>query len=140
MRVSKDKYGLWWLPDHPQQRIKGRFSWSREGGTLELLSTFPDLVMKELDRVPVQPYFAEIILGELSSGQQCTLHQCLTTSLGARPRFHCMYLLEGAHFYSSSAIKASGARFRMRHLEVWTNETPLERSDGLQVSSHRASR
>jgi hypothetical protein len=135
MRVSRDRHGSWWLPDYPQQKIKGRFSWSREqGATLELQSAFPDPVMMELERIPVRPYFAEIILGELSSGQQYTLYQCLATSLGWRPRLQCTYLLEGAHFYSSSDIKASGAHFRMRHLEAWTDETPLEQNEEPQIS------
>jgi ApeA-like protein/HEPN superfamily Apea-like protein len=127
-----DRYGLWWHPEFPQHKVKGKLTWSGDqGGTLELQSAFPDPAMKELELAPIRPYTTDIILGEVEPNLLCTLYRNLTTRLGPQPHFHSTYLMEGAHFAAASDIRVSRASFRIRHLEEWTTETPLERTDDL---------
>lgn len=130
VRLENEKYGLWWLPTFPECKVKGSLTWSHEnGGTLQLQSSFPDPVMKELENAPIKPYIAPIILGESDRGLQYTLYENLATTLGSQPRFHSAYLMEGAHFQLISDVLASHVSFGMRHLEEWTHETPIERTD-----------
>lgn len=133
MHAYRERHGLWWLPGFPDKKVKGRLSWSGEqGGRLELQGTFPDPAIRDCERVPVRPYATDIILGELASGQPCTLCKNVANTLGAKPRFHSIYLMEGAHFHSPGDIKASNATFRMQHLEEWTDQMPLVRDEEVQ--------
>jgi hypothetical protein len=130
MSIYGERYGLWWLPSFPEKKVKGRLSWSREqGGRLQLQTAFSDPAISELERVPIRPYTTEIILGDLEAGQQCTLAKNTANMLGDKPRFHSLYLLEGARFHNILDLRASGASFRMRHLEEWTGQTPLNHDE-----------
>lgn len=119
--------GDWWLPENPQNRIKGTLKFSpNEGATLDLIGSFKDI--KNFDKA-IEP---DIIVGETTNGKAVTLYKCFeikssmslpgsTTSL-----IYANYVFVGVHFQKTEAILFKNMSVHYLHLDEWIHKSNFE--------------
>jgi hypothetical protein len=134
--------GMWWLPDHEDHKVPGVFSWDDDGGgSLRLVGQLRPVTLldNELPDGRVQKYrdhsrdddkIYPVVLGAVER-QEFTLLSAFQThwrdwSLEhAMETVHANAVLEGAWF-GDPDVEADRARFRMRDLASWVNESGLD--------------
>jgi len=114
--------GDWWLPEQPEQRIRGKLKFTpQEGAVLHLIGSHQDLerIMKTSN--------LGIIQGFSSDGKKITLYNCLfkhiKVSYPGMPvcLLHVTYVFVGTHFERPEDIKFKSLWVRFLYLDDWVN-------------------
>lgn len=134
-----DVLGYWWLPEHTDHKVPGRFTWDAEdGGDLDLLGELIPLELKEnvLPDGGVQRYRAprtkfqnqfSIIHGEVRRQAFTLLNSFSLNGVGLHgieesPEHVAVNaVLVGAWYADCDDIEADRAIFDIRHLTRWVN-------------------
>ena len=117
--------GEWWLPDNPEEKIRGTLKFAHgEGGILDLDGNFGDIEgINEFLEVP-------IILGS-SRGENITLHRCsrqkssLHIPRHSTSQFFVSKIFKGVHFQMPEEIKFKSIAIHYSHLDEWVNISGL---------------
>lgn len=126
--IEKFEYeGEWWLPEQPEQKIKGTLNFTPyEGASLHLIGSKQDVEriwkMGEL----------KIIQGFSADGKKITLHNCLLKESTVHYpgmvecSFYASYVFVGKHFQKAEDIKFKSLWIRFLHLDDWVNISGFE--------------
>lgn len=139
----------WWLPEHPERRVPGRFTWDPDnGGDLQLMGELrePEILSNQRPDGSSQKYRRKankldrrypVIHGSriTQSGHEeayTLLHSLSLNSIG----FHGLSempehitagaVLHGAWYTDPTEIEADRAIFDLRHLSTWVDTAGLE--------------
>lgn len=142
--------GLWWLPEHEENKVPGVLSWDPDGGgTLRLIGQLWPVVLLE-NKLPsgqVQKYRDHshdrdrtypVVLGQVEKTAYTLLNAFQTMKRDwsleqSTETVHVNALLEGA-FFDGPDLEVDHARFRVRDLAGWVDVS------GLDVSHPRMDR
>lgn len=139
MHMTLDVLGYWWLPDHEDHKVPGRFTWdAEEGGDLDLLGELIPLELKDnvLADGRVQKYRERrtklqnqfpIIHGEVRRQAFTLLDSFSLNGIGlsdleeSPEHVATNGVLVGAWYTDRDGIEADRAIFHMRHLTTWVD-------------------
>ncbi|MEO6606454.1 MAG: hypothetical protein ABIN55_12625, partial [Aeromicrobium sp.] len=134
-----DVLGYWWLPEHEDHKVPGRFTWDvEEGGNLDLLGELIPLELKDnaLAGGRVQKYRERrtklqnqfpIIHGEVRRQAFTLLNSFSLNGVGlsgleeAPEHVAVNGVLVGAWYTDRDGIEVDRAIFHMRHLTTWVD-------------------
>ena len=140
MQSSFNAHGRWWLPAHPETQISGELTVDPgDGPRLALHGAFidPDSIALNME-MRMGRAEAELMLGRLDDGTAVTLYKNSATRIGRREmRISSRWALAGAHFAETVWLKFQTVSFRLKHLESWTGETPIERGHSRLITHTR---
>jgi hypothetical protein len=139
---SFEVQGLWWLPEHDDNKVPGALSWDpNSGGTLRLVGQLWPVVLldNELPNGQVQKYrdhnhdsdrLYPVVLGKEEKTAYTLLNGFQTMKRDwsleqSAETVHVNAVLEGALF-DGPDIEIDQARFRMRDLAGWVDVSGLE--------------
>lgn len=121
---SFEKYGLWWLPNEPNNQIGGRLTYHpTDGIRLELTGSFRDTPGNER-------FETDIIQGVTSDGIECTLCENGAIKEGFSvpgffyQSFRSRYLFLGHYFDAVADLRFEAYEVNYRYLEEWIDESP----------------
>jgi len=110
--------GEWWLPEYPEQKIKGTLKFTPIKGALLYLIG----VEQDFEKI-WQTNEIKIIQGFSADGKKLTLHKCFPGKLEvhypgmAKCLLHVTYVFVGAHFQNAKDIKFKSLLVRFSHLD-----------------------
>jgi hypothetical protein len=140
--------GLWWLPDHPENKVAGIVSFDGETITLELLG----LLRTDPDFADVEHFLPDIILGN-AEGKLITLYRAfevessipwsdMADDLASGILYTSSFIADdafiGAHFESVNAIQFGVMSASFTHLEEWMGREHVPFTDNLEKGWNRS--
>lgn len=130
MNTSFTIEGFWWLPNNPELKIPGHFSYTP--GDTSRLKLLGVLNKTEDDSFPLRDFInPEFIHGISRKGESITLHKCLqiglNNTIGDAGRvdtseFMAHFAFFGAYFSDSSEIQFSSITLLLHNLDNWYNK------------------
>ncbi len=121
--------GLWWLPEHPEKQIHGKFIFDPDDAIyLKLTGSFET----EEDTWNSNPYEQTIIHGVTIGGEFCTLVDNTRVSWSHPPpgiynqRIRSQVALFGHHFSTKDDLFFSSYAISYENLEEWLKKNPFK--------------
>ena len=125
--------GIWWLPDNPEEQIRGTLKFSpNEGAILDLDGAFNS--HKNLEEMQNFP----IILGVTVEGKEITLINCSETKCSTYTpgmkisSFYSRLVFKGIHFKKLEDIRFKNIFVHYSHLDDWVGISGFGISYGSQ--------
>ncbi len=122
--------GYFWLPDHPDNKIAGLFTFSTDsGGMLQLIGSFTSLF--DLANSTVRDT-KRIIGSNIGGTKHYTLDNCRQTALGNSQTFYVGTVVETYAFDRGEPIECDEVTLSLTNLQAWINLSGIEYEMTLQ--------
>jgi ApeA N-terminal domain 1/Apea-like HEPN len=121
--------GRWWLPNNPNDQVPGTMHFSNDSLKLRLDRTF--WVQELIQAHSVGSYKTEVILGQTTAGEPCTvLRLFYLSSIGDEVVLGGNALFLGAHFNQEDELSVNKVLLGFTHLEDWTGQSLIQELQG----------